>query len=50
MKGSRVKHIEWFIRDYIYILDAVNFYLYLAEKMDERKFDSEAFYFCIKYN
>ena len=34
-----------FIRDYIYILDAVNAYLYLAEKMDEKKVIGEAFNF-----
>ncbi|OFW64211.1 MAG: sugar dehydratase [Actinobacteria bacterium RBG_19FT_COMBO_36_27] len=34
-----------FIRDYIYILDAVNAYLYLAEKMDEKNVIGEAFNF-----
>lgn len=34
-----------FIRDYIYILDAVNAYLYLAEKMDDRKIIGEVFNF-----
>ncbi len=34
-----------FIRDYIYILDAVNAYLCLAEKMDEKKVIGEAFNF-----
>lgn len=34
-----------FIRDYIYILDAVNAYLYLAERMDERKVIGETFNF-----
>ena len=34
-----------FIRDYIYILDAVNAYLCLAEKIDEKKVIGEAFNF-----
>jgi CDP-glucose 4,6-dehydratase len=34
-----------FIRDYIYIRDAVNAYLYLAEKMDELDIHGEAFNF-----
>lgn len=34
-----------FIRDYIYILDAVNAYLRLAEKMDNREIHGEAFNF-----
>ena len=34
-----------FIRDYIYIRDAVNAYLFLAEKMDELDINGEAFNF-----
>lgn len=34
-----------FIRDYIYILDAVDAYLYLAEKMDNGKIHGETFNF-----
>lgn len=34
-----------FIRDYIYILDAVNAYLHLAEKMDAKTIYGEAFNF-----
>lgn len=34
-----------FIRDYIYILDAVNAYLHLAEKIDNREIYGEAFNF-----
>ena len=34
-----------FIRDYIYILDAVNAYLYLAEKMDDKNIHGEPFNF-----
>ncbi len=34
-----------FIRDYIYILDAVNAYILLAEKMDNKEIHGEAFNF-----
>lgn len=34
-----------FIRDYIYILDAVNAYLYLTEKMDDKNIHGETFNF-----
>jgi CDP-glucose 4,6-dehydratase len=34
-----------FLRDYFYVSDAVNAYVYLAEKMDEKKIHGEAFNF-----
>jgi CDP-glucose 4,6-dehydratase len=41
----RIRSDGTFIRDYIFIRDAVNAYLFLAEKMDELEIHGEAFNF-----
>ncbi len=47
LKGERplIRSSGDFIRDYIFILDAVEAYLFLAEKMDDEKVRGEAFNF-----
>lgn len=44
-KSPIIRSDGTFIRDYIYIRDAVNAYLFLAEKMDELDIHGEAFNF-----
>jgi len=46
-RGERpvIRSNGMFLRDYFYVNDAVNAYVYLAEKMDEKRLHGEAFNF-----